>query len=97
VAFVRILSNPAFSANALTPTNALRVLESNLKLPSHHFWPGSISVTDALKNIEGRLTGHRQITDAYLVSLALHHRGKLATLDQGIGAWGIERAVEVIA
>lgn len=97
VAFVRILSNPAFSANALTPTNALRVLESNLNLPSHHFWPSSISVTDALKNIEGRLTGHRQITDAYLVSLALHHRGKLATLDQGIGAWGIERAVEVIA
>ena len=94
---MRILSNPAFSANALTPTNALLVLESNLNLPSHHFWPDSISVTDALKNIEGRLTGHRQITDAYLVSLAVHHRGKLATLDLGIGAWGIERALEVIA
>jgi toxin-antitoxin system PIN domain toxin len=96
-AFVRILSNPAFSANALTPANASRVLESNLNLPSHHFWADSISVIDALKNIEGRLTGHRQVTDAYLVSLAVHHRGKLATLDQGIGAWGIEVAVEVIA
>jgi predicted nucleic acid-binding protein len=68
-----------------------------LNLPSHHFWADSISVIDALKNIEGRLTGHRQVTDAYLVSLAVHHRGKLATLDQGIGAWGIEVAVEVIA
>jgi toxin-antitoxin system PIN domain toxin len=94
--FVRILSNPAFSDNALTPANALRVLESNLMLPSHHFWPDSISVVDALKNSEGRITGHRQITDAYLVGLAVHHRGKLATLDRGVGAWGIEAAVEVI-
>ena len=96
-AFVRILSNPAFSINALTPANALRVLESNLKLPNHRFWPDSIPVVEAMKNVEARLTGHRQITDAYLVSLAVHHRGKLATLDQGIGAWGSAAAVEVIA
>jgi uncharacterized protein len=96
-AFVRILSNPAFSDNALTPANALRVLESNLRLPSHHFWPDSISVVDALNNIERRIKGHRQITDAYLVALAVHHRGKLATLDRGVGAWGIQAAVEVIA
>jgi predicted nucleic acid-binding protein len=25
-------------------------------------------------------TGHQQITDAYLVALAIRHRGKLATL-----------------
>jgi len=95
-AFVRILSNPAFSVDALTPANALRVLESNLDSPTHQFWPDSISVPDALKNVEGRLTGHRQTTDAYLLGLAMHHRGKLATLDKGIRAWGIEEAVEVI-
>lgn len=95
-AFVRVLSNPAFSVDALTPENALRVLESNLTLPGHHFWSGSISVPHALRNIEGRLRGHQQITDAYLLALAIHHRGKLATLDKGIGTWGIEQAVEVI-
>jgi uncharacterized protein len=30
------------------------------------------------------LQGHRQITDAYLLGLAIHNRGKLATLDRGI-------------
>lgn len=95
-AFVRILSNPAFSANALTPVNALHVLEANLKLPSHHFWPDSISVGDALKPRSEWLTGHKQITDAYLVSLAVHHRGRLATLDKGIGAWGTDEVVELI-
>ena len=95
-AFVRILSNPAFSADALTPANALRVLESNLDSPTHQFWPDSISVPVALKDFEERLTGHRQTTDAYLLGLAIHHRGKLATLDKGIRAWGIEEAVELI-
>src|SRR5207302_7796876 len=95
-AFVRILSNPAFSADALTPANALRVLESNLDSPTHQFWPDSISVPEALKDVEGRLTGHRRTNDAYLLGLAIHHRGKLATLDKGIRGWGIEEAVEVI-
>ncbi len=93
---MRVMSNPAFSVNSLTPANALLVLESNLNLPYHQFWPDSIPIPDALKSIEGRFTGHRQITDAYLVSLATRHRGKLATLDKGIRAWGIEAAVEVI-
>jgi uncharacterized protein len=93
-AFVRVLSNPAFSPDALTPDNAVRVLETNLALPDHHFWPDSISVPDALKNVERRLAGHRQITDVYLVSLARHHQGKLATLDKGIRAWGTETVVE---
>ena len=40
--------------------------------------------------------GHQQITDAYLLALAMNHRSKLATLDKGIRAWGIEAAIEVI-
>ena len=96
-AFVRTLSNPAFSANALTPENAVSVLKSNLNSPTHHFWPDSISVPEALKNsVKGRLTGHRQTTDAYLLGLAIHHRSKLATIDRGIREWGIKEAVEVI-
>jgi uncharacterized protein len=95
-AFVRVISNPAFSANALTVANALLVLESNVNLPHHQFWPDSIPVAGALRNVE-HFTGHRQITDAYLVGLALHRRGKLATFDKGIRALGIEEGgVEVI-
>lgn len=95
-AFVRVLSNPAFSADALTPENALRVLESNLTLEGHHFWPDTISVPDSFRGIAGRVKGHQQITDAYLVGLAIHHRGRLATLDKGIRAWGNAAVVELI-
>jgi toxin-antitoxin system PIN domain toxin len=95
-AFVRVLSNAAFSADALTPENALRVLESNLSLPGHHFWADSISVPEALRSIGVQLTGHRQITAAYLVGLAIQHKGRFATLDKGIGALGGGITVEVI-
>jgi predicted nucleic acid-binding protein len=74
----------------------LGVLETNLSLPGHRFWPDSISVLDAVKSTEGRITEHRQITDAYLVGLAIHHRGKLATMDRGIAAWGVAGGVDLI-
>ena len=47
--FVRILSNPAFSANALTPTDALTLLKANLAHPAHRFWADEVSIIDSLK------------------------------------------------
>ena len=93
-AFVRILSNPAFSPRALSPQNAVAVLAANLKLPGHRFWPDDISMEEALTPFGKRVFGHRQITDAYLLALATHHKGRLATMDEGIGSLG--ESVELI-
>src|SRR5438876_957611 len=41
-AFVRILSNPAFSPNALTPADAFSLLRANLGHPAHRFWADDI-------------------------------------------------------
>lgn len=88
-AFVRILSNPAFSAKALSPKNALAALEMNLKLPGHRFLAADISMTDVFQRFgEKKVIGHRQVTDAYLLALALHHRARLATMDEGIAVLG---------
>ena len=95
-AFVRVLSNPAFSANALTPANALTVLKRNMELPSNLFWSDSISLTEALGHLTARLAGHQQITDAYLVALAIHNGGKLATMDTGIAHFRSSDAIELI-
>ncbi len=82
--FVRIISNPAFSDKAVTPKEALKVLGENLKHPGHHFWPDDISLPDALSNLKEWVVGPKQVTDAYLLSLAMHHRGKLATTDRSL-------------
>jgi uncharacterized protein len=83
-AFVRILSNPAFSQNALSPSDALVLLKANLAHPAHKFWADEISFTQALERLTARLTGHQQVTDAYLLGLAMHKQGKFATMDRAI-------------
>jgi uncharacterized protein len=84
IAFVRILSNPAFSPNALTPSDALALLKANLRHPAHRFWEDDVSFVQAVGPFSERLVGYRQVSDAYLLGLAIHRAGKLATLDQGI-------------
>ena len=96
-ALVRVLSNPGFSPRALTPSQALQVLTANVELPGHHFWSDSISLRDALMRMSTALTGHKQVTDAYLVALAIHNRGKLATLDRRILEFAPPGAVEAIS
>jgi toxin-antitoxin system PIN domain toxin len=96
-AMVRVLSNPSFSEQALTPPGALQVLSRNVGVSEHHFWSDSIGVREALEQMPAALTGHRQITDAYLVALAIHNKGKLATLDRGIQQWAPAGSVEVIS
>lgn len=83
-AFVRIISNPAFSPNALTTPDALHLLGSNLKHFGHKFWPDNIGLLEATKSFQSQIAGHQQVADAYLLGLALHRKGKLATLDNGM-------------
>lgn len=82
--FVRIVSNPAFSRDALSPTDALALLGENLAHPAHEFWTDSLQVPAAVKGMEVRLQGYRQLTDAYLLALAHRRKGVLATFDRGL-------------
>jgi toxin-antitoxin system PIN domain toxin len=81
-AFVRIISNPAFSPEAVLPLEALSLLTANLNHSTHQFWANNISFQDAVRHFGERLVGHQQVTDAYLLGLAMHKKGKLATLDR---------------
>ena len=84
--FVRIVSNPAFSRDAVTPREAAGVLAANTAAPDHRFWPDELSFAEATAFAEMRLVGHQQVTDAYLLGLALRRGGVLATLDPRIAA-----------
>lgn len=63
--------------------DAIAALDELRQQAWHHFWPDALPYTaDQL----GGVIGHRQVTDAYLVALAKHHRTRLATLDKGLAA-----------
>ncbi|CAN5302307.1 type II toxin-antitoxin system VapC family toxin [soil metagenome] len=94
--FVRILSNPAFSSDAVSPAEATERLSANLSSPRHRFLPASISFAQAVALLGSALQGHRQVTDAYLLGLAVHHQVCLATFDRSIEALAAYRNPEVV-
>ena len=81
--FVRISSNASFSSFAVLPADALALLERITGLRGHGFWADDLSLPDAFAAFPV-LASHRQVTDGYLLSLAVAHDGVLATLDRGI-------------
>ena len=63
----------------------VRIAIANLaSLPGHTYWPMDIPYLQATEPFEQRMHGHRQVTDAFLLGVAVHHGGKLATLDRAI-------------
>lgn len=92
--FVRIVSNPAFSRDAVTPREAIGVLAANRAAKDHAFWPDELSFAEAVAFAGARLVGHQQATDAYLLGLALRRGGVLATLDERIAALTESKSTE---
>lgn len=84
--FIRIVSNPSFSPRSVSPQDALLVLSGSLQHPAHTFWEEDLPVAHALGQFGRRLVGHQQVTDAYLLALAMHKKGKLVTLDSTLGS-----------
>lgn len=95
--FVRLVSNPAFSRDALSPAAAVALLQQNLATSAHRFWPDGLQVPAALRATEAALQDHQQFTDAYLLALAVRHRAMLATFDRGLrGFVAHASAVEIV-
>lgn len=81
---IRVLSNPAYPTVTATPGEVADRLRDFCGTPHHHFWPDSISLTDEARFRWAMIGGHQQVTDVYLLGLAVHHHGRLATFDKGI-------------
>jgi toxin-antitoxin system PIN domain toxin len=82
--FVRLLSNPAFSPDALAVKAAVELLAKNVGQADHEFWPDSLPVQRVLKPLMHDTFGYRQTTDAYLLALAIRRKARLATFDRGL-------------
>ncbi len=50
----------------------------------HAFWPDAISVLSPALLDWKHILGSRQLTDAYLLALAVHNGGQFVTMDRGI-------------
>ena len=60
----------------------------------HQFWPDALSLTDSTIFDPAMIEGPQQITDAYLLGLAVKKHAALATLDRSIPLGAVRGARE---
>ena len=63
---------------------AIELLSATTSNRLHEFWPADISLLDPAKIDGSKVHGPGQLTDLYLLSLAVSRGGKLATFDGAI-------------
>jgi toxin-antitoxin system PIN domain toxin len=81
---VRVLSNPAYPAGSYPAAALAGRLRTFCASGHHRFWPADVSLGDRRIFTAPLASGHRQITDVYLLGLAVAHAGALVTFDRSI-------------
>lgn len=93
--FVRVSSNPKVLPSPVGIDDARAVLSALRTAAGHGFLANDVSLADP---DVPRITGHRQVTDALLLTLARRHAIPLVTFDAGIMSLATDRAdVELLA
>jgi hypothetical protein len=83
--FVRVLTQQSlYTPDPIRLSEARFSLGTFLQNARHYFWPMDIGYLEATSPFEGRAYGHKQVTDGYLLGLAMHHQATLATMDRSI-------------
>ena len=96
---LRIVGHARYPGSPGSPAHVAKALLGLCKLAGHQFWPDDLTLRDAKRIDSARLLTHGQVTDSYLLALALAHGGKLATLDRRLvtdAVYGGKAALRVI-
>jgi toxin-antitoxin system PIN domain toxin len=80
---VRILSQPKYP-NPLPAAQVAERLAEAAAAPHHQFWPDSVSLLDDNAIDRSRLLNPQQVTDAYLLALAVAQGGRFVTFDRSV-------------
>ena len=79
---IRIVGNPKYPNWPGSPAMAAGVLAKARHYPGHVFWPDELSLVSAPHiDVSGLLTS-AQVTDTYLLALAVSRGGRFATFDR---------------
>lgn len=82
--FLRIRTNPKYPGGQCGMDEAIAVLQSFKGHPDCCYQAIDKSWVDLTVNFACRISGHQQVTDAYLLGLAIKNDCALVTFDKGI-------------
>ncbi len=82
--FLRVTTNPTYRPSPQTFESAIAILQSLKGLPGYWYWEIKESWVNLTAPFAARISGHQQVTDAYLLGLAIKEDGVLVTFDRGL-------------
>jgi uncharacterized protein len=88
---LRIMSHPGYP-NPLPVAAVMERLAAATRNSYHQFWPDDVSLLDPLIADPARIHGPRQLTDLFLLALAIHHGGRFVTFDTAVSLNAIKGA-----
>ena len=80
---LRIVSQPRYS-NSMSVVEVMRRLRELTDTTAHEFIADDISLLTPGRIDISAVSGHRQLTDVYLLALAVAHGMRFVTLDRGV-------------
>jgi toxin-antitoxin system PIN domain toxin len=80
---IRIMSAPAYPG-ARPVSQVLAQVQAMCASTHHRFWPDAVSLVQPGTLVANHLLGHRQLTGAYLLALAVQNRGRFVTLEGAV-------------
>lgn len=88
---IRVMAHPGYP-HALPVAAIVERLADAAHQPQHAFWPDDASLLDREAIDPARVHGPGQLTDVYLLALAVKHRGRLVTFDKSIALEAVKGA-----
>jgi len=88
---VRIMSHPGYPG-PLPVAAVVQRLRMATDTSHHEFWPDAFSILDASIVDPARVHGPRQLTDVYLLALAVLRGGRFVTFDAGVSLSAVRGA-----
>ncbi len=80
---VRVMSHARYPSAVPTAAVMDRLAEA-IATAQHQFWPDDLSLLDSRVADRTRIHGPRQLTDLYLLALAVRRRGRFVSFDASI-------------
>ena len=90
---IRIMAMPSYGRGGGLPMHQVRQrLQHACATLDHAFWPDDVSLRDDTLVDFSRVQGHQQVTDLYLLALAVRHGGRLVTFDRAVALSSVRGA-----
>jgi toxin-antitoxin system PIN domain toxin len=95
-AFLRITSHPSYPRSTGSVTEQSRVLRELCALPDHQFWPDGVSLLQDDIWLQMDHVKPSDLTDLYLLALAVKRGGQFVTLDRSVPTHRIRGGKEAL-